>query len=462
MGAPHVDPSAAVSASGHRGGWPGGGGERHAGHYLASGIQSSALQTTLEHAARALGFPLGFVSIVNATARHVLAGTTGSTGAAVAGLLRADLPCDEVVSGARLVAITDLDEEPDEGASRSTRSRAPGGYPNLSAAGVRAYLGLPLHGREGSVVGSLCFMDTQPHAVTRAQTTLLRAQAEVVEDHLDLHRRRSDLHLPDQPGVAGGHRPVAREASGGMAGAAADLRRGLAAGEVVAHYEAIVDLGSGEVHGFEALARWQHPRRGLLSPASFIPLAEDSDLILDLDLAVLDQAAHQLRRWQEHHPRLRMNVNLSGRHLAHEECVERICGVVRRAGVEPSSIGLEITESALIALTTRATSFVADLRAHGFAILFDDFGTGWASLSYLLQLPADAVKIDRSFTAALTTRSGEAVVRALLSLTRDLGLETVVEGVASPADAQRVAQLGCRLAQGYLYGAAAPVAAVTW
>jgi EAL domain-containing protein (putative c-di-GMP-specific phosphodiesterase class I) len=155
-------------------------------------------------------------------------------------------------------------------------------------------------------------------------------------------------------------------------------------------------------------------------------------------------------------------VNLPGRHLAHLDCVQRIHDVVTRAGVAASSVGLEITESALIALTPQATSFVQQLRDIGFPIFFDDFGTGWASLSYLLHLPADAVKIDRSFTAALATPTGDALVRALLTLTRELGLATVVEGVGSAAAAARTRELGCRWVQGHYYSPALPAAELQW
>lgn len=155
-------------------------------------------------------------------------------------------------------------------------------------------------------------------------------------------------------------------------------------------------------------------------------------------------------------------MNLSGRHLAHLDCVQRIHDVVLGAGVKPSSVGLEITESALVALTPQATTFVEGLRALGFAILFDDFGTGWSSLSYLLHLPADAVKIDRSFTAALSTRTGGALVRALLVLTGELGLDTVVEGVQDATDVAAVRKLGARLVQGHFYSPAVPAAAVSW
>jgi len=244
--------------------------------------------------------------------------------------------------------------------------------------------------------------------------------------------------------------------------ATADLRRGLAAGEIVVHYEPIVDVVSGDLHGFEALARWQHPSRGLLHPAAFIPLAEDSDLVIDLDLVVLQEAARQLHRWQERRPGLSVNVNLSGRHLAYPDCVDRIRHVVDRAGIDPAHVGLEITESAFVAMTTQAVAFVDDLRSSGFRIFFDDFGTGWASLTYLLHLPADAVKIDRSFTAALSTRTGDALVRAVLTLTRDLGLETVVEGITHAESAAHARALGCRLAQGYFYSPPLPAAQLRW
>ncbi|MFD0485568.1 EAL domain-containing protein [Kineococcus sp. GCM10028916] len=453
------------------------GGSQHAAHYLCDGVQTAALQATLTHTAHLLNFPSGAVSIANDTSLHTLA-FTGDLEVPV--FSRVNTPCDLVIDSARAVAIPDLSsrESPFGDPYHRVVSReedvgaSPGGdWPLLTAAGVRAYLGVPLRGREGTVVGSLCLMDTEPHPVTAAQTELLQVQAEIVEDHLDLHRRRSELGLiferearsSPEGRVNGRGRPGVRSAgTTRLAAAVQDLRRGLGAGEIVAHYEPIVDVVTGQVQAFEALARWHHPRRGLLHPAAFIPLAEDSDLIIDLDLAVLADAVGQLARWQGEHPELRVNVNLSGRHLAHLDCVQRIHDVVTRAGVAASSVGLEITESALIALTPQATSFVQQLRDIGFPIFFDDFGTGWASLSYLLHLPADAVKIDRSFTAALATPTGDALVRALLTLTRELGLATVVEGVGSAAAAARTRELGCRWVQGHYYSPALPAAELQW
>ncbi|MGI4895819.1 MAG: sensor domain-containing phosphodiesterase [Janthinobacterium lividum] len=499
MGAPGVTPLPIVtgprvdegpSPAGERAGDWDNGGDRHAGHYVtATGVQSDALMTTLRQAARLLDFPLGLVSIADCSSLYTLAAVGVAASPSVA---RDGLPCNEVISTAHAVAMTDLDGPPCPtgaitltpiGRAIEAPARVPSDYPLLAAAGVRAYLGVPLRGREGSVVGSLCVMDTKPRILTAAQTAMLQAQAEVVEDHLDVQRRRRELHLVLEedviehasgvddlvtgrtdvtPGRPLGAAPASRRSGGstGVVAATADLRRGLAAGEVVAYYEPIIDVVTGELHGVEALARWQHPRRGLLLPASFVPLAEDSDLIIDLDLAILGQAARQLRRWQGQRAGLRLNVNLSGRHLAHLECVQRIRDVVTQAGVEPSAVGLEITESALIALTAQATSFVEGLRANGFPIFFDDFGTGWASLSYLLQLPADAVKIDRSFTAALSTRTGNALVRALLGLARELGLDTVVEGVESAADAAMTRELGGHLVQGHFYSPPLPAAAL--
>jgi len=461
-----VDPDPDTDHSGAAGlttaAMPGVGGStvRHASHYLTERVRSAALQTVLERTAELLRFPLGLVNIADAHSLHPVAVVGTSAGRVVD---RCDTPCDEVVTSGGPVSIEDLFALRPLQAGAGVGAEASGAaqYPVLAAAGMRAYLGVPLRGREGTVVGSLCVMDTAPRVLDGAHTALLLSQAEVVEDQLDLHRRYSDLHLlppadddqPDseQPGGRGDRWAPRGLRTIGVAGATADLRRGLDAGEIVVHYEPIVEVATGELHGFEALARWQHPRRGLLSPAAFIPLAEDSDLIIDLDLAVLEQAAHQLRRWQQRRPNLQVNVNMSARHLLHPECVHRIRDVVARAGVEPATVALEITESALVTLTPLATTFVQGLRTEGFRVFFDDFGTGWACLAYLLHLPSDGVKIDRTFTAALSTRTGAALVRALMNLTEDLGLDTVVEGVSSAADAAQAQQWGFHLAQGHFY-----------
>jgi len=443
------------------GGPAGDAGARHAVHYLAGEVRSPALQTVLDRTAALLDFPFGFVTVLDTDSLHTLVATGTSRRQTVG---RAGAPCDEVVRTGAPLLIGDL-LAPDH-----HRASHPAPYP--VPAGVRAYLGVPLHGREGTVIGSLCLMDPAPRALTPEDSALLTRQAEVVEDHLDLHRRRSDLHLvPTGPTACGpaGRDPRAEAGPGpargprplGAVSAAADLRRGLRAGEIEVHYEPVVELATGTLSGFEALARWQHPRRGLLAPAAFIPLAEDSDLILELDLVVLDGAVRQLRRWQRRRPGLRMNVNLSARHLQHPECVARILDVVAGAGVAPQAVGLEITESALIDLTPCAVQVVQDLRREGFQVLFDDFGTGWASLAYLLHLSADGVKIDRMFTSALSTSTGSTLVRAVLALTAELGLRTVVEGVSTAAELRRTRELGCDLAQGHFLGLPLPAGAVT-
>lgn len=419
------------------------GGSGHAVHYLAGPLRSTALRTSLTDAAGRLGFPHGSVVVVDATTLHTLACTGSSEPAAEP---RDGTPADLVVTSGGPVVLSATNPEVATGPAEQVPA---------------SFLGVPLRGREGTVVGALCVTDDAPRAVTEEQVRELGRHALVMEDHLDLHRRRSDLRL-----TLAGQGPARRrtrrhgellaEPSTDLAAATAELRRGLQAGEIVPRYEPVVDLRTGRLHGAEALARWQHPRWGLLNPAEFVPLAEDSDLILDLDLAVLDQAVRQVRHWHRVDPGLRVNVNLSGRHLAHLDCVERVQAVVAGAGVDPASIGLEITEGALVAESREATEFVGRLRASGFHVLLDDFGTGWSSMAYLLRLPVDGVKIDRSFSSALSTRTGGALVRAVVALAGDLGLDTVIEGIGTAAAAEEARDLGCHLGQGRCFSA--PVA----
>lgn len=217
-----------------------------------------------------------------------------------------------------------------------------------------------------------------------------------------------------------------------------------------------IDLRTGEVSALEALARWRHPRRGVLAPAEFIPLAEDTEIIIDLDLAVLRQAVVDFTRWHRQHRSLRLHVNLSSRHFDHPDCVERITAAVTDAGVSPAAVNLEVTETAALAAHPHDRSFLAELREEGFQIVLDDFGTGYSMLKHVLRLPIDGVKFGGAVAKALGTRPGDALVRALVSLAADLDLHTIIEGVRTPEHAAHVQALGCTHAQGYLWAPPLP------
>jgi len=187
-------------------------------------------------------------------------------------------------------------------------------------------------------------------------------------------------------------------------------------------------------------------------------LAEDTEIVIDLDLAVLRHAVVDFARWQPQHPSLQLNVNLSGLHFDHPDCVERITAAITTSGVAPGAVNLEVTETTAMAAHSEDRGFLAELRERGFQILLDDFGTGFSSVKQMLRLPVDGIKLDRAVTAAVGTRVGDAVVRALVGLAADLDLSTVIEGVETPAQAARVQELGCTQAQGYLWTPPVPAA----
>lgn len=234
----------------------------------------------------------------------------------------------------------------------------------------------------------------------------------------------------------------------------ADLRGALERDELIVHYQPIVDLRTERIIGFEALVRWQHPQRGLVPPMAFIPLAEETGLIIPLGLLVLEKACRQARRWREQWPgeRLVMSVNLSPRQFADPGLVASIAEVLRATGLEASALELEITETSVMDRSEAGMHALADLRALGARLALDDFGTGWSSLAYLRQMPLDTIKIDRSFVTELDeTDRNVAIVQAVLSLAHGLGISVVAEGIGTPLQARRLRDLGCDMGQGYAW-----------
>jgi EAL domain-containing protein (putative c-di-GMP-specific phosphodiesterase class I) len=213
------------------------------------------------------------------------------------------------------------------------------------------------------------------------------------------------------------------------------------------------------VRGFEALVRWQHPRLGLVSPARFVPLAELSDVIRPLTLWVLDEALRQQREWRDRGRDVRISVNLSARHLMDENCGTRIAEALARAGADPRSLELEITESAIIADPERARTTLERIRALGVQVAIDDFGTGFSSLSHLKRLPLNALKIDVSFVRQmLASPADRVIVESTIHLAHDLGLTVVAEGVEDSATLEALRAHGCDEGQGYHVGRPMPAA----
>jgi diguanylate cyclase len=240
-----------------------------------------------------------------------------------------------------------------------------------------------------------------------------------------------------------------------------DLRQALERGELHLHYQPVVKLPGGEIEGFEALLRWAHPTRGQIPPVVFIPVAEDTGLIVPIGAWVIREASRQLGRWRKTLPngrQLTMAVNLSARQLRDPHLVECVRDALHDEGLSQGSLCLELTESLLMNNAAAATDLLETLRALDVKLSIDDFGTGYSSLSYLRRFRVDNVKIDRSFVDGLDDddSSDETLVAAILAMAKALRVATIAEGVETPAQAERLYALGCQTAQGYLFSRPVP------
>ena len=232
-----------------------------------------------------------------------------------------------------------------------------------------------------------------------------------------------------------------------------ELRGAIERDELVLHYQPKVDLVSGEVAGVEALVRWDHPTRGRLAPGEFIPMAERTALIRPLTLYVLDRALEQRRRWIDDGIDLPVAVNLPVRHLLDVTFPDEVAALLDKWGVDGDGLELEITETSLMSNPARALEVLSALRDLGVRIAIDDFGTGYSSLDYLKRLPADVIKIDKSFVLGMASNEPDAmIVRSTIDLARNLGLRVVAEGIETEAALDGLRALGCDIGQGFHLG----------
>jgi len=234
-----------------------------------------------------------------------------------------------------------------------------------------------------------------------------------------------------------------------------DLRRALERKEFVIEYQPIVSLGDFRLCGFEALIRWQHPERGLISPLDFIPVAEECGQILQIGQWVLEQACIEMRRWQQRFPTdhpLYVTVNLSVKQFAQADLIDQVKESLRVSGLDPNCLKLEITESVVMDNIETTTAMLFQLRALGVRLSIDDFGTGYSSLSYLHRFPIDTLKIDRSFvTRIVNDKENIEIVRTILMLAENLGMDVVAEGVETQEQMSILRQLFCHSGQGYFF-----------
>lgn len=244
-----------------------------------------------------------------------------------------------------------------------------------------------------------------------------------------------------------------------------DLRQAFEREELELHYQPVIALGDGSLAGFEALIRWQHPRRGFISPGEFIPLAEDTGLIVPIGEWVLFQACQQMQNWLDQFPQaqhLRLSVNLASKQLQEPHLLEMIDDVLVETGLRGESLRLELTESMLMQRTDQIIELLKDIRDRNIQISIDDFGTGYSSLSYLHRFPLNSLKIDRSFVSQMN-RDAEnfEIVRTIITLAHTLSMDVVAEGVETPDQYYQLRQLGCEFSQGFLFSKPVPIEAAT-
>jgi len=234
-----------------------------------------------------------------------------------------------------------------------------------------------------------------------------------------------------------------------------DLRRALEREEISILYQPIVRLEDRAVAGFEALARWDHPRLGRMSPNEFITIAEETGLIVELGLFVLERTARQLSTWQRtlrSRDPLFASVNISSRQLLRHDLIQDLRTVLARAPLTRGSLKLELTESVVMENPEHAAQMLHRIRELGAGLALDDFGTGYSSLAYLQRFPFDTIKIDQSFVRMTSKGTRPVILRSIIALAHDLGMDVVAEGAETDSDAVELYQLGCEYAQGFVFG----------
>ncbi|MBV8673391.1 MAG: bifunctional diguanylate cyclase/phosphodiesterase, partial [Acidobacteriaceae bacterium] len=235
----------------------------------------------------------------------------------------------------------------------------------------------------------------------------------------------------------------------------ADLEQAIRSGELVLHYQPEIELATSTIAGFEALVRWRHPERGMISPSEFIPLAEESGLILPLGDWGLTEACRQMALWRSLYAigePLHVSVNLSARQFGRAGLAEHVSEVLAKTSLSADNLRLEVTESSLMSNQETALDTMQDLKALGIGLHMDDFGTGYSSLNHLHRYPFDTLKIDRSFVQGIAEdQDSIEIVGTILDLARSLEMDVVAEGIETAQQAQQLKSLGCRLGQGYYF-----------
>lgn len=424
--------------------------------YVFAPALASRLEKTLALIARALEFPTVRINILDADTQHTVALVGTGT---VDPIPRTAAFCDSVLRSGGPIEVADAVHDP-----RFAE------LPDVLSGSIGAYLGVPLRGREDQVVGAVCITDPQARELRADQVARMADFAVVVERILETMRRARE-QTPTGPASDG---PAGSDGSDGAAGdgapgagerlgpdAAERLAAAIRTGRIEPHYQPVIDLQTDRVRSFEVAPRWSPPGRPTDDARWLVPSARDTDLLVELDLAVLRRAMVDLQRWHRTWPRLQLTVPMSGRVLARPDCLALFEAAAEEVGISPIYLNLLLTESHQWSPTaTAAINAATDLRDLGFGILLQDYGTGWTALDQLLWLPVDGVKIDSSLTAALGTPVGDALARGVVDLARAMELRTTIAGVRSAQVVDLARAMGVDHAQGPLWSAAVPAAAV--
>jgi EAL domain-containing protein (putative c-di-GMP-specific phosphodiesterase class I) len=333
---------------------------------------------------------------------------------------------------------------------------------HLRALGLVFLAVVPVRALDGSVVGMLgVFRHTPRDPLLENELRTLTNLATMVSSQLELHQLQMDAKRK-----RGRARAAARPCPPTQTWLRhSDLRRAIDRREFVLHYQPVVELTTLRIVGLEALIRWQHPERGLLSPMDFIPVAEDCGLILPIGDWGLAEACSQIQAWTQENPdnqSLRVCVNLSARQFSRKGLADHVESLLIQSGTTSGQLGLEMTESSLIPNVNTALEVLETLRALGISISMDDFGTGYSSLSYLHSFPIDVLKIDRSFIGRMSDGDQALqIVRTIIELARVLNIDVVAEGIETTEQYHLLRQLGCRFGQGYLFARPMPAEQVS-
>ena len=325
---------------------------------------------------------------------------------------------------------------------------------------VKSFASAPVRSSDGKILGVLTIFGCEARReMALDELRMLESMADIAASQLELRRLRKALRGQQTRRM---HTP---EILTGIWPRKSDLRQALEKREFVLYYQPEIELSTRRIVGLEALIRWRHPERGMISPMDFIPVAEESGLILPIGDWGLSEACSQIQKWHHENPEQsvpQVCVNLSARQFARNGLADHVEALLRQSGIMSHQLGLEMTESSLIPDAETAMEVLGSLRRLGVSLLMDDFGTGYSSLNHLHSLPFDVLKIDRSFVMRMTDGDQPLqIIRTIVELARVMGMDVVAEGIETHEQYALLRQLGCRLGQGFLFSRPVPAETIS-